>query len=98
MTEFHTKELIRDVKFLQNELMFAVAQRKAIHIYDNQGIEIHCLSNYIEPQKLEYLPYHFLLVSANNHGFMKYLDVSTGKPVAEHRFHFENVNDMKQNP
>lgn len=98
LTEFHTKELIRDVKFLQNELLFAVAQRKAIHIYDSQGIEVHHLRNHIEPQKLEYLPYHFLLVSANNHGFMKYLDISTGKPVIEHRFHFENVNDMKQNP
>ena len=98
MTEFHTKELIRDVKFLQNELLFAVAQRKALYIYDSQGIEIHYMKNNIEPQKLEYLPYHFLLVSANNHGFLKYLDISTGLPVAEHRFHFENVNDMKQNP
>lgn len=98
VTEFHTKELIRDIKFLQNELMFAVAQRKCIYIYDNQGIEIHCLRNHIEPQKIEYLPYHFLLVSSNNHGYLKYLDISTGKPVSEHRFHFENVNDMKQNP
>ena len=98
MTEFHTKELIRDVKFLQNELLFAVAQRKAIHIYDSQGLEIHYLRTHSEPQRLEYLPYHFLLVSANNHGFLKYLDITTGLPVAEHRFHFENVNDMKQNP
>mmetsp|Transcript_2970 Transcript_2970/g.2688 ORF Transcript_2970/g.2688 Transcript_2970/m.2688 type:complete len:197 (+) Transcript_2970:327-917(+) len=98
MTEFHLKELVRDVKFLQNELLFAVAQRKGLYIYDSQGIEVHALKTHIEPQKLEYLPYHFLLVSANNHGFLKYLDISVGKPAAEHRFHFENVNDMKRNP
>lgn len=92
------KELVRDIKFLQNEMLFAVAQRKALYIYDSQGIEVHAIKTHIEPQKLEYLPYHFLLASVNNHGFLKYLDISVGKPVAEHRFHFENVNDMKQNP
>src|SRR5574343_277546 len=98
LTEFHTKELIRDVKFLHNELLFAVAQRKSLFIYDSQGQEVHNLKNHVEPQKIEFLPYHFLLVSANNHGFIKYLDVSTGKQVAEHRFRFDHVNDMKQNP
>jgi U3 small nucleolar RNA-associated protein 7 len=98
LTEFHTKELVRDVKFLQNELLFAVAQRKSLCIYDSQGQEVHNLKNHVEPQKIEFLPYHFLLVSSNNHGFIKYLDVSTGKQVAEHRFRFDHVNDMKQNP
>ena len=97
LTEFHTKELVRDIKFLQNELLFAVAQRKSLFIYDHQGQEVHHLKNHVEPQKIEFLPYHYLLVSANNHGFLKYLDVSTGKQVAEHRFRFDNVNDMKAN-
>jgi U3 small nucleolar RNA-associated protein 7 len=98
LTEFHTKELVRDVKFLHNELLFAVAQRKNLFIYDSQGQEVHNLKNHVEPQKLEFLPYHFLLVSCNNHGFLKYADVSTGKQVAEHRFRFDQVNDMKANP
>ena len=98
LKEFHTKEYTRDVKFLHNELLFAVAQRKAVYIYDNQGVEVQYLKNHKQAQKLEFLPYHFLLVSASNLGFLKYIDVSTGKPVAEHRFYFENVNDMKMNP
>lgn len=97
-TEFHVKELIRDCTFLHNEHLFAVAQRKAVFIYDSQGIEIHCLKGHTEPQLLEYLPYHFLLVSVNHRGFLKYHDVSTGKPAAEHRFHFEHVNCMQQDP
>lgn len=34
-TEFQAKQLIRDVKFLHNEKMFAVAQKKYLHIYDS---------------------------------------------------------------
>lgn len=69
-----------------------------MYIYDSQGIEVHYLKTHIEPVKMEFLPYHFLLVTANNYGFMKYLDVSTGKQVAEHRWRWEAVHDLKQNP
>ena len=44
--EFQTKQLIRDVKFLQNEQMFAVAQKKYLHIYDGNGIELHCMRDH----------------------------------------------------
>eukprot|EP00359_Climacostomum_virens_P006747 CAMPEP_0204913120 /NCGR_PEP_ID=MMETSP1397-20131031/11124_1 /ASSEMBLY_ACC=CAM_ASM_000891 /TAXON_ID=49980 /ORGANISM="Climacostomum Climacostomum virens, Strain Stock W-24" /LENGTH=472 /DNA_ID=CAMNT_0052084309 /DNA_START=153 /DNA_END=1571 /DNA_ORIENTATION=- len=98
LTEFNVKELVRDVKFLHNELLFAVAQRKSVYIYDSQGIEVHYLKTHIEPVKIEFLPYHFLLVTANNYGFMKYLDVSTGKQIAEHRWRWEAVQDLKANP
>lgn len=90
--------MVRDVKFLHNELLFAVAQRKALYIYDSQGIEIHYLKNHIEPVKLEFLPYHFLLVSANNSGHLKYLDVSMGKQVADFHWNFHSICDMKANP
>ena len=98
LTEFHVKELVRDVKFLHNELLFAVAQRKALYIYDSQGIEVHYLKSHIEPVKLEFLPYHFLLASVNNSGHLKYLDVSMGKQVAEFHWNFHSVCDMKANP
>jgi U3 small nucleolar RNA-associated protein 7 len=65
--------------------MFATAQSKYLHIYDNQGIELHCMRDHVEPVKLDYLPYHFLLVSASRLGTLKYLDVSIGQVVAEAR-------------
>lgn len=37
----------------------------------------------MEPCKLAFMPYHYLLVTANKLGFIKYLDVSLGKEVAE---------------
>ena len=58
--------------------MFAAAQRDYLHIYDKQGIEIHCMREFMEPVLLDYLHYHFLLVVASKRGFLQYLDVSTG--------------------
>jgi len=43
--------------------MVAVAQKRFMYIYDNTGAEVHCLREHIEVNALEFLPYHFLLVS-----------------------------------
>ena len=32
-------------------------------IYDRDGVELHKLKSHIEPTRLEFLPYHWLLVS-----------------------------------
>ena len=62
--ELQLGETVRDAKWLHNDQFFAVAQKKYVYIYDHSGAEIHCLSKHLEPTHLEFLPYHFLLVSA----------------------------------
>ncbi|KAF9926445.1 Small subunit (SSU) processome component [Linnemannia zychae] len=96
--ELQLRETVRDVTWLHNETMFAVAQKKYVYIYDSQGTEIHCLRNHIEVNKLDFLPYHFLLTSIGNAGFLKYQDTSTGSVVAEHRTKLGQCSVMTQNP
>ena len=89
---------VRDVKVLHDSTMFAVAQRKNVFIYDASGLEIHRLRSHIQPFKLEYLPYHYLLCSVGKGGFLKYQDVSTGELVAEISTKKGSCNCMRQNP
>ena len=96
--EMHLRETVRDITWLHNETMYAVAQKKYVYIYDNTGMEIHCLRNHVEPNRLEFLPYHFLLTSIGNSGFLKYQDTSTGNLVAEHRTKLGKCDTMTQNP
>lgn len=81
--EVNVDEAIRDVAWLQDENMFAAAQKSAVYIYDQSGTEIHCLRKLTGPTHLEYLPYHFLLFAACGDNYVRYQDVSTGQQVAE---------------
>ncbi len=90
-----------------------MAQKKYVFIYDRDGVEIHRLKSHIEPTRLEFLPYHWLLVSivsiysfirdnpadANqgNPGYLKYQDTSTGQLLIEHRTKLGACNAMTQN-
>lgn len=55
---------ICDGSYLHSHHHVAVAQNRHVFIYDQDLVEIHRLSALIEPAFLEFLPYHWLLVSA----------------------------------
>lgn len=61
--ELQLREAVRDVQWLHNETMFAVAQKRETFLYDNTGAEIHRIGDHIEVNRLDFLSYHFLLVS-----------------------------------
>ncbi|KAG5460374.1 MAG: WD40-repeat-containing domain protein [Olpidium bornovanus] len=97
-SEIQLKETVRDAVWLHNEMYHAVAQKKYVYIYDHRGAEIHCLKKHIEVNKMQFLPYHFLLASVGNAGYLKYQDTSTGQLVAEHRTRLGRCDTMTQNP
>jgi U3 small nucleolar RNA-associated protein 7 len=61
--ELQLGETVRDVRWLHNNQLFAVAQKKYVYIYDRAGVEIHCLTKHIEVTNMEFLPYHYLLAT-----------------------------------
>ncbi|KAI0635447.1 BING4CT-domain-containing protein [Trametes polyzona] len=96
--ELQLRETCRDITFLQDHSHFAVAQNKYVFIYDRDGVELHKLKSHIEPTRLEFLPYHWLLVSIGNPGYLKYQDTSTGQVVVEHRTKLGACHTICQNP
>lgn len=98
LCEHNVKETVRDVRFLQNHTLWAAAQKKYVYIYDNQGIEIHCLRDLMMTYRLDFLPYHYLMVSVGEFGELVYYDISTGQIAAKHRTRRGPCDVMRQNP
>jgi U3 small nucleolar RNA-associated protein 7 len=97
LSEIFLREKIRDVKFINSGLV-AVGQEKYTYIYDNQGVEIHQIRDFVDVTRLEFLNWHFLLVGSGNTPFIKWQDTSTGKIVAEYNSKLGSTRSMGQNP
>ncbi|XP_017774657.1 PREDICTED: WD repeat-containing protein 46 [Nicrophorus vespilloides] len=96
--EINVMESIHDICYLHVDTMFACAQKKYLHIYDNTGTELHCLRKISNINKLEFLPYHFLLAAGSDFGKLQWLDVSVGEVVGSVLTKQHGLSTMVQNP
>ncbi|XP_065510792.1 WD repeat-containing protein 46 [Caloenas nicobarica] len=98
MCEINVMESVADVAWLHTESLVAVAQRRWLHVYDNQGLELNCLKRFPGVLRLQFLPFHLLLATANATGFLQYLDISVGQEVAALATRGGRLSVMAQNP
>lgn len=96
--ELFLNETVHAVKYFHSDQYFAAAQKKYVFVYDKTGLELHRLDQHPDVTKLDFLPYHFLLVTAGNTSMVKFHDVSTGFMVSEHKTKLGPTQAMKQNP
>lgn len=96
--EFNAMEEVADVTYFHQPNIFACAQNDHVFIYDNQGTELHCIKALYRVNRMEFLPYHFLLATGNRDGFLSWLDVSIGELISNYNTKAGNIQIMRQNP
>ncbi|CAK1556099.1 unnamed protein product [Leptosia nina] len=96
--EINVMESIHDISWLHVETMLAAAQKEWLYIYDNTGMEIHCVKKMDKILRMEFLPYHFLLAAVNEYGFMSWLDISIGEVVGHYNNYLGRTSVMTHNP
>lgn len=95
--ECDIEDTIYDSTYLHNEDFIALAQSTCVFIYNKQGVEIHAVRENSNVKRLEFLPYHFLLVSTSSDGFLRYQDTTNGKIVSSNFIKDKNITSLRQN-
>ncbi|XP_017869357.1 PREDICTED: WD repeat-containing protein 46 [Drosophila arizonae] len=96
--EFNVMETVADVQWLHVPTMYAVAQKEWVYFYDKKGTELHCVKRLARVNRMDFLPYHFLLAAGNSAGYASWLDVSIGELVGNFNTGLGDIRHMRHNP
>jgi len=96
--DFTVGEPIVTSTILHDHSLFAAAHRKYLYVYSSRsGEEVHCLRDHTAVKHMDYLPYHYLLVSSGEQGILRYLDTATGTLIAKHQTKMGACQALRQN-